>query len=170
MSQMSCDDNFNFFQPTGFRVVIDRRFYGHLQFNVARVNHPGAQNAANDTPFKRTSVPFPGNTMTYGELNMDVILDEDFVSYREMYDWMLRLVNEEQIAQRIDYKSAQDPIPTYADIHVIALTSNNVKNVEFRYKDCVPTNIGDINFDAQNQGVDYITFPASFRFSYFEIV
>ena len=167
---MNCEENINYFQPTGFRVILDRRFYSHLQFYVARINHPGAQNAANDTAFKRTSVPFPGNTMTYGELTMDVLLDEDFESYKEMYDWMLRLCNEEQIAQRVDFKSSQDPIPTYADIHVTALTHANNKNVEFRYKDCVPVSIGDVNFDAQNQGVDFITFPASFRFSYFEIV
>jgi hypothetical protein len=170
MPQMNCEENINYFQPTGFRVILDRRFYSHLQFYVARINHPGAQNAANDTAFKRTSVPFPGNTMTYGELTMDVLLDEDFESYKEMYDWMLRLCNEEQIAQRVDFKSSQDPIPTYADIHVTALTHANNKNVEFRYKDCVPVSIGDVNFDAQNQGVDFITFPASFRFSYFEIV
>ena len=171
MPQIGCDDNINFFQPTGFRVIIDRRFYSHLQFNVAKVNHPGAQNAANDTAFRgKTNVPFPGNFMTYGELSMDVILDEDFVSYKEMYDWMVRLCEEEQVAQRIDYRSSQDPIPTYADIHVTALTHANNKNVEFRYKDCVPVSVGDIQFDAQNTGVDFITFPASFRFSYFEIV
>ena len=167
---MDCGDNTNLFQPTGFRVIIDRRFYGTFQFFVARVNHPGAQNPAADTPFSRVGgVPFPGNAINYGELSMDVLLDEDFESYKEIYNWMLRHVNEEQIAERNAFNSSNSPTPSYADIHVTALNSNNGKNIEFRYKDCIPTSLGDVPFDAQNSSVEFVTFPVSFRFSYFEI-
>ena len=167
---MDCTDNINLFQPTGFRVIIDRREYGTFQYFVTRVNHPGAQNQAAETPFSRiSSVPFPGNTMTYGELTMDVILDEDFKSYIEIYDWMLQLVNEEQIADRRNFTSSQSPVPTYADIHVVALSNHNNKNVEFKYYDCIPVSVGDIPFDAQNQSVEFIAYPVSFRFSHYEI-
>ena len=170
MSGLSCDDNINLFQPTGFRVIIDRKHYGHIQYFTTRINHPGAQNTPDETAWRgKVSVPMPGNTMTYGELTMDVLLDEDFNSYKEIYDWMLRHVNEEQIAERVDFKSSQSPVPSYADIHITALNSNNGKNIEFRYKDCIPVSLGDVPFDAQNQSVEYITFPVSFRFSYFEI-
>jgi hypothetical protein len=166
---MDCNENVNLFQPTSFRVIIDRKFYKRLQFYVQSVNHPGAQNAAADTPYSRIGgVPLPGNTMTYGELTMNVLLDEDFESYIEMYDWMLRLVNEEQVASPMR-NSSQDPIPTYADIHVHALTNANNHNRLLKYIDCVPVSVGDINFEATNQGVEAITFQASFRFSYFEI-
>ena len=118
----------------------------------------------------------PGNTMTYSELTMDVLLDEDFEAYQEMYNWMLRLVNEEQVAPRDAYSrySVEDEsqggkIPTYADIHITALTNSNNKNKSFKYIDCVPTSIGDITFEATNAGVDFLTFPVSFRFSYFTI-
>ena len=169
MTSLNCEDNINYFQPTGFHVVIDRKHYGHLQFFVAKVQHPGAQNDANTTPFKRASVHLPGNTMTYGDLTLDVILDEDFESYKEMYGWLLRLVNEDQIAEAMGYSNARHPIPTYADIHVTALSNHNNKNITFKYIDCVPTSIGDIPFDAQNQGVDYVSYPATFKFSYFTI-
>ena len=179
MTSINCDDNTNLFQPTGFRVIIDRQYYGTFQFFVAKVNHPGAQNPANDTAFRgKTQVPLPGSFMNYGELTMDVLLDEDFQSYREIYDWMRRHVNLSKIEERgmpaglgkFGYGSNEDNAPSYADIHVTALTSNNTKNVEMRYKSCVPVSLGDIPFDAQNQSVEYVTFPVSFRFSYFEIV
>ena len=167
---IDCGDNMNLFQPTGFRVIIDRRHYGTFQYFVTKVNHPGAQNPANDTAFKRTSVPFPGSYINYGELSMEVLLDEDFVGYKEIYDWMLRHVNEEQIAQQNAFTSSQAPVPSYADIHITATNSNNGKNVEFRYKDCIPISLGDIPFDAGNASVEYVSVPVSFRFSYFEIV
>lgn len=168
MSSLDCEDNLNLFQPTSFRVVMNRKHYGAFQFFVSKVNHPGAQNPAAETPFSRLGgVPMPGNSMTYGELSMDVLLDEDFRSYIEIYDWMLRLVNEDQIAEAIGYSNARHPIPTYADIHITALSNHNNKNVTFKYIGCVPTSLGDIPFDAQNQSVEFVTFPATFRFSYF---
>lgn len=170
-------ENINLFQPTGFKVILDRKHYNNLAFFVQRINHPGAQNAAAETPFSRIgSVPMPGNTMTYSELSMDVLLDEDFEAYQEMYNWMLRLVNEEQVSPRDAYSrySVEDDrqggkIPTYADIHITALTNSNNKNKSFKYIDCVPVSIGDIAFEATNAGVDFLTFPVSFRFSYFTI-
>ena len=168
MSSMNCADNINYFQGTSFRVIIDRREYGTFQFFVSQVSHPGVQNSAAETAFPRIgSFPLPGNTMSYGELTMQVLLDEDFKTYTELYDWMLRLVNETQLAD--NFTSSNSPIPTYADIHVIALSNHNNKNVEIRYKDCVITGLGDINFSAQDQSVEVISFPANFRFSHFEV-
>ena len=168
MSNLTCGEDFNFFQPTGFRVVINSKYYKNLQFFTSSITHPGAQNSANETAFRRIgSVPFPGNTMTYSELSMNVLLDADFVAYQEMYDWMLRLVNEEQIAEQSDEPNR---IPTYADIHIHALTAHNNPNVTFKYVDCLPVSVGDIQFDAQNQGVEFVTFPINFRFSYFTVM
>ena len=168
MPSINCADNINYFQATSFRVIIDRRDYGTFQFFVSQVSHPSVQNAAAETPFPRIGAfPLPGNTMSYGELSMQVLLDEDFRTYTELYDWMLRLVNEKQLAE--GRTSSNSPVPTYADIHVVALSNHNNKNVEIRYKDCVITGLGDITFNAQDQGVDVVTFPANFRFSHFEV-
>jgi len=172
MSGLSCDDNINLFQPTGFRVIIDRKHYGHIQYFTTRINHPGAQNTPDETAWRgKVSVPMPGNTVTYGELTLDIILDEDFESYIQTYDWMLRHVNKAQIQERYDIETGSytDEIPTYADIHVHALSSHNNPNVTFKYYDCIPVSVGDIPFDAQNASVEPVTYPASFRFSHFEI-
>jgi len=172
MASLTCDDNLNPFQPTGFRVIIDRRHYGHVQYFTSKINHPSVQNQSNETAFKRTSVPLPGNTVTYGELQLEVILDQDFLAYSELYNWMLRHVNIEQIQNPFDpvKGTISDEIPTYCDIYVQALTAHNNFNLEFKYIDCIPVSVGDIQFDAQNTAVDPITFSASFRFSYFELI
>jgi len=162
--------NFNLFQPTGFKVTIDRKNYANLEFFVQSVNHPGATNSPAEVAFQRVSgIPMPGNSMQYGELTMDIMLDEDLNSYIEMYNWMLRLVNNEQVEKRDTFSGQTSSQPTYADIHVTALTSHNNKNKVFKYIDCIPVAIGDIRFEAQNQSVEYVSFPASFRFSYFDI-
>ena len=86
-------------------------------------------------------------------------------SYTEMYNWLRRMVEQNRNAPL-----ALGNIPTEADITISILTSHNNANKQIRYIDCVPTLVGDINFEATVGDVQYLTFPISFRFSYFEIL
>ena len=157
--------NLSLFQPTGFKVIIDRKHYSNLEFFVQSISHPGATNPAVETSYKRIqSVPQPGGQMEYGELTMDVLLDEDFTSYIEVYQWMLRLVQ-----QPVTRGVGAEVQRTHADIYVSALTANNTADKTIKYVDAIPVAVGDIRFEAQNQSVEYVSFPVSFRFSYFDI-
>ena len=111
----------------------------------------------------------PGNSFQYGELQMDVLLDEDFNTYLEIYNWMVIHINEAQMKNRDNWHGGSNEQTTSADISVTALTNLNNKNKIFKYRDCLPTSIGDIRFEAQNAGVEFYTFPVTFRFTYFEI-
>ena len=159
-------DNVNLFQQTGFKVLIDRKNYPNLEFFAQSVIHPGITASAAEAPVSRIqSVPQPGDTLTFGELSFTILLDEDFNSYIEMFNWMLRLVNRNNTTP---YQAiTQDVVPTTSDIIVTGLTSHNNANKKFTYIDAFPTSMGDINFEANNP--EYAVFNASFRFSYFEI-
>ena len=151
------DNNTNLFQPTGFKVIIDRKNYGTLEFFVQAVNHPGASVPAVDVPVKRLqSLPLAGGQVEYSELTMDVLLDEDMNSYIELYNWMLRSVNNVPNITRDDFKGNTSTQPTYSDITVVALTSHNNRSVKFKYTDAIPVTIGDIRFESTNQ--IYLTF------------
>lgn len=159
--------NLNYLQPTGFKVVIDRTRYPNMEYFVQSVSHPGAQLTPLELPVRRiTSVPLAGDKMTFSEVSFNIILDEDMKSYREMFDWMTRIVNDGQVsAGQRDTK-----IPTYADVTLHVLSSHNNTVQKIRYLDCVPTGLGDINFESTAGDTTYVTFAASFRFSQFEIV
>ena len=162
--------NNNLFQPTGFQVVIDRQNYANLSFFVQTVNHPGAINQAVEVPFRNfQSAPMPGGQLQFGELTMEVLLDEDFNTYNELYDWLWRLATVRQIEKRDSWTDHRSDTPSHADIIVTALTNQNNRNRRIKYHDCIPTSLGDIQFQATNQTVEFITFPANFRFTYFEI-
>jgi hypothetical protein len=166
----SLSDNTNLFQPTAFQVSIDRKQFGNFQFYVQRVQHPGASNPVAEVPFRNyASAPMPGGQLQYGDLTMDVLLDEDFNAYNEMYDWIVRLAHVEQIRKRDNFAGKTSDHPTHCDIVVTALTNQNNKNKRITYHDAIPHTIGDISFEATNAGVEYISFPVSFRFTYFVI-
>ena len=163
---MSLTTNKNFLQPTGFKFIINRRDYSNLEYFAQSVTHPGSTVNPLELPTTRiASVALAGDKITYSQLTLEVILDEDMQSYKEMQSWLERTVNDGHIDESINGKTA-----TYSDITLIIMTSHNNKNVQIRYKDCVPVDIGSIQMASNVNDVAFTTFQVSFRFSSFEII
>jgi len=121
-----------------------------------------------EVPFRKIAgIPFAGDKITFNELTANIILDEDMSSYEEMYKWIRRLLDTP--ATSALNRSANNP-PTYADITLHMLSSANNVTKQIRYLDCVPTSLGDIQLESTGSGSEFISFAASFRFSYFELM
>lgn len=162
---MALTTNKNYLQPTGFKFIIDRRNYHNLEFFAQSVVHPGASVAPLDLSLPRVqAIALAGDKISYSELTLEVIIDEDMESYIEMQNWLERIVNEGHIDEGSDTR-----ISTYADITLLVMNSHNNKNVQIKYNDCVPTSIGAVSLAANTGDVAYSTFTVSFRFSTFEI-
>lgn len=148
--------NKSFLQATGFRVVINDK-YRNLEFFAQSVQHPGASVSPVEIGVPQlASMPLLGDKITYTELNINLILDEDMSSYKEMQQWLEDvIVNTEGIT---------------SDITLIILSSHNNKNIEIRYKDCMPTMIGAVEFSSVAGDAALLTFDATFRFTSFEII
>ena len=71
-------ENFNYLQPTSFKLTIDRRNYPNLEFFCQNVTHPGMLMSSVEMPYQKVAgVPFPGDKLTFNELSCNVILDEN---------------------------------------------------------------------------------------------
>jgi len=161
-------ENKNYLQPTGFSVSIDRKNYPNLQYFAQSITHPGASVNPVELPGRRiTSLPFAGDKITYGEVQIDFILDEDMKSYLEIQSWLERMVNDGHVSGAESLKEGK--IATEADITVNILTSHNNKNKRIKYLGCIPTNVGSIEMNA-SQNQTYLVFTSSFRFERYEIV
>lgn len=157
--------NKNYLQPTGFKFVIDRKHYGNLEYFAQGVTHPGASVQPLELPTTRvTSIPLAGDKINYGQLQLDIILDENMESYIEMQNWLDRIVNQGHVDE-----NTTAVYPTYSDITVLILSSHNNKTVKIKYNDCIPTELGQISLASNTADVSYLTFTASFRFTNFEI-
>lgn len=159
--------NINYLQPTAFKLVIDRKNYPNLEYFAQTVSHPGIVLTPQELPYKRANIYMSGDKLTFDELSATIIVDENLNSYTEMYDWMERLVEQNHRPATVREVAA---VPSAADITLSVLTSHNNSNKRFVYVDCVPTSLGNINFEATVGDIQYLTFPVSFRFSYFTIV
>ena len=160
-------DNFNYLQPTSFKITLDRKNYPNLEFFCQSFVHPGMIMSSVEVPYKKISgIPFVGDKLTFNELQANILLDEDMKSYDEMYSWMRRILDQDEVPS---YQAGAIP-PTTADITLSILSSHNNKTRQVRYIDCIPTALTDIQFESTAGGDTFITFGASFRFSYFDLV
>jgi len=168
---MAITTNFNYLQPTSFKLVIDRTNYPNLEFFVQDFTHAGVIMNAADLSYKKISaIPFIGDKLTYNEMLANIILDEDMKSYREMHSWMRRILDQDNITALDRFTNNTQRPPSQSDITLSVLSSSNNPIVRIRYKDCIPVALTDIAFNSTTGGTDYITFGASFRFTYFDIL
>ena len=160
-------NNLNFLQPTAFQLSIDRQHFPNLQFFCQTVLHPSLNTNSIEVPFKRIStVPFAGDKLTFTELTTIIIVDENLNSYTEMYKWMQRLIQQPDV---VPTKRDTTKPPTYCDITLSILSSHNNKTRQIKYLDAMPTSLGDMTLESTSGDVQFITFPATFRFSTFEL-
>jgi len=163
-------NNLNYLQPTSYKLRIDRENYPNLEYFAQSVTHPGMIMNPVEVPYKQLSgIPLTGAKLTYNELSANLILDENLSSYDEMYNWMRRLLTQEEIpAIKRNFKTKV--VPTYSDIVVSILSSHNNKTKQIKYIDCIPIALGDITFESTATGTEFVTFAISFRFSYFDLI
>lgn len=173
---MALTTNVNFLQPTGFGISISRENYPNLEYFAQAVYHPTVNVSAVEVPIRRTRLAMPGDNISYGDLNITFLIDEDMTSYMEMYNWLVRIIEK---SHTTSFKGIQlggfdeetvSELPTESDITVSLLTSSNNPNKRIRYYNAFPTSVSDIEMTATQTDITPLQFTSSFRFAYFEIV
>lgn len=164
MADFTCSTNY--LVPTGFKVSISRENYPNLEFFAQAVQHPSMDMTPSEVAYPRVgSIVTPGDTISFGTLNMDVLMDENMKVYEELYEWFFQLVNENH--KNNTGRMFDTAKSSYCDIRVTVLTSHNNGNRTIKYLNALPISLGDIAFTATSDE-QYISFPATFRFDYFE--
>jgi len=164
---MLCGER-NHLQPTNFNLIIDRVNYPSLNYYVNSFSHASVSlnNTTNFTYKRITNVPIIGDSIDYGTVTFDVIIDEDMNSYTEIYDWMNRLVDNKYVAPYND----TDALPSSEeDLVLLIYTSADTVNKKIVYKNAFPTALGEIQFNSTTTDPEVITVPVTFAFTYFTI-
>ena len=160
-------NNLNYLQPSAFKLTIDRKHFANLEFFCQTVLHPSLSVNALEVPYRNiSSIAFAGDKLTFTELTCIIIVDENLNSYTEMYNWMNRIV---QTAETRPLGRTATLPPTYSDMTLAILSSHNNTTRKIRYTDCIPTSLGDMSLESTGGDIQYITFPATFRFTTFEL-
>lgn len=173
--------NLNYIAPSQFVFTMSR--LRDVAFSCQSANIPNIS-LGESTQFTRVrDISVPGDKVTFGQLLVTFLVDENMTNYKSLYDWMRQIgkgvdtdeYNEYINSQRARFPTQVDqkpvPIsPTMTDATLTIIDSNNNANVEIQFKDLFPISLEAIQFDLTDTAYTYLTAAASFSFKYYDIV
>lgn len=147
--------NRNFLAPAGFKMDLD--IFAGVDFFCQRVSVPDISvgNAEITTMFRGVPIAASGG-VTYGDLSLKFIVDEDMKNYLTIWKW----INQNNLAEELDTKKD----PEYSDGRLLILNSNFQPNIIVNFEKLFPISLSELEFDVADTDVEYLTADVTFKF------
>ena len=164
--------NRNFLAPVGFKFSLSKFPKVSFFSNTARIPDITLGTAIQSTYLK--DIDIPGEKLTYGELNVRFLVDENLENYMKIHNWLTGLGFPETPQQFIDKTTDRDGLRDFQEqfcdgsLHILNSNYNDVAIVKF--KDIFPTSITSLDFDATETDINYFTAEATFKYVIYSIV
>tara|TARA_Y100001937_G_scaffold91271_1_gene123518 strand:+ start:833 stop:1411 length:579 start_codon:yes stop_codon:yes gene_type:complete len=175
--------------PTQFKMMINQ--LPKVEFFITAANVPGLNlgEAIFPTPLKQ--IPMQGDEITFENLSISFLVDENLENYKELHDWLIGIGFPQSRAQFKDFRSStsnrpgvtqgisQDigdvkpataVSPMFSDATLTILSNKNNPVVEVRFEELSPVALGGLNFDQEATDVQYLKTTADFNYKYYQIV
>ena len=133
-----------------------------IEYFCQSVNIPSMTMGEAIQPNPLIDRPMPGDKMTFGELSIEFIVDEELRSYEALHNWMKSINTPETTNQYAGESSV------YSDAALIITTNSSNPLLEITFRDMFPTSLGDLNFTTGGNA-DPLIGDVSFRFRTYEI-
>jgi hypothetical protein len=163
-----------------------------VEFFCQTANIPGIGLGQADVETPLKSIPFPGDKVTYQDLAISFLVDENLENYKEIHDWIIGLGAPQNHTQFSDLRATSsdrfpgtsssnaitgqataDPLPEsgmYSDATLTILNSKNIAVTEIRFHNIFPTSLGALSYNVQASDVNYLQTAVDFSYMYYEIV
>ena len=174
--------------PTQFRFIINQ--LPKVEYFTVAGNIPGLTLDEIDlgTPLK--NIPLMGNKLTYEDLTITFIVDEDLQNYIEMHTWLTSIGFPKDRSQFREFRSETSNVKTStrgeskdigdvkastpelsmtSDAVMTILTNKNNPVVECRFADVFPTSLSGLTYSQNQTDVDYLTAEVNFKYQIYEI-
>ena len=166
--------NKNFLSPVGFKFVMSRTPNVDYFCQSASIPEVGIGVREIPTPVKDYSLP--GDKMTFGDLNLRFLVNEDMDNYFEIYKWLKGLTNPKVQSDFQKYISTVDEkgrssefMKTMSDARLLVLNSNYNSIASVNFYNIFPTSLTTLEFDASATDINYFTAEVNFRYTIYEI-
>ena len=169
-------ENRNFLSPTGFKFTLKRSPKVAFFCNSANIPDMTLGIAVQSSYLK--DIDLPGDKISFGDLNLRFLVDENLENYMEIQNWIRGLGYPEKLSQFSDLERqgliqgnyAKDMQNIYSDGTLQVLTSSSLPNFQVVFKDLFPYSLGTLSFDATNSDIQYFTADVSFKYTIYDIL
>ena len=121
--------NKNFLSPVGFKFVIGRT--PNVDYFCQAASIPEVSIGVREIPTPVKDYSVPGDKMTFGDLSLRFLVNEDMDNYFEIYKWLKGLTNPKVQSDFAKYISTVDEkgrssqfMKTMSDARLLVLNSN----------------------------------------------
>ena len=170
--------------PTKFKFQTTK--LPRVEFNCIQANIPGITLTEIQQPTRLIPIKIPGNDLTFENLNITFIVDEDLTNYRSVHDWMAGLSQMDSDEKyRALISDGQDRMPRsqqnnstdagrvtsatndgaiYSDSKLIILSARNTPLVELTFTECYPLSLSALEYNQNATDVEYLQATVSFGY------
>lgn len=164
-------ENLNYLQENKFIVTFTR--IPHVQFLCNKVNLPGIRSDRPQQVTMGRDAPLPGSKASYDEFSMQFYVDEDLVSWLEIYNWIhdYSTIRGSKYYSRLnDYSNhSGNGQPQYSDCSLMILDDRNYPKYRVDFSYVFPTSVTGIQFDSTVTDIRPIYATAMFGYTDFSI-
>jgi hypothetical protein len=167
--------NTNLLQPTKFLMSFSR--IPDTQYFLQSVNIPGI--TGYQVPVSSPGLDYfvAGNKISYSNLTITFLLDEEMLSWRNMHRWFRSFASPEGTDERnalTDVQNAKNSkshaMGPYSDASLNVLTNLNNTNFRIDFYNMFPISMSDIQFDTRLSAEETMTCDATFVFQHFNLI
>tara|TARA_S200000501_G_scaffold320162_1_gene314863 strand:- start:249 stop:800 length:552 start_codon:yes stop_codon:yes gene_type:complete len=164
--------NRNFLAPVGFKFSLSKFPKVTFFSNTARIPDITLGTAIQSTYLK--DIDIPGEKLTYGELNVRFLVDENLENYMKIHNWLTGLgfpeSGQEFINKTTNENGIRDLKEQFSDGSLHILNSNFKDTAVVKFKDLFPIYLTSLEFDATESDINYFTADVTFKYTIYDIL
>ena len=166
----------DYMRPNGFKFLVHN--IPNVSFFCQSANIPDVTLGVVTQATPLIDFPLPGEKITFGELNIRFLIQENMANYNEIYNWMRGLGSPESSEEYTNYVQSQIyrfPGKTVvnataaltSEASLFILNSNNIPFIKIVFQEVFPVALSGLDFDLGNS--EYFQGLASFRYRQYKI-
>ena len=166
MTNSNIPENKNWIRPSGFRFQLKK--LPTVNFMVQTVQLPGINLGVTGQSNPFSTIKRAGDKVNFSDLTITFIVDEDMISYSEIFNWMAALGRSENFMQYSDLVDAGQVLGdgAYSDGSITILTGENNPAVEIIYTDMFPTSLDLSPMETSDTSTEPVIATATFAYTY----
>ena len=164
--------NRNFLSPVGFKFTLAKEPKVTFFCNSARIPEINLEVVRQPTYLKDIDVP--GDKLTYGDLSIRFLVDENMENYMAVHNWLTGLGFPEIASQFKELTTKDNGIrdqkEAFSDGSLYILNSNYRNTAVVKFKDLFPVSLTSLEFDATPNDIQYFTAEVAFKYTVYNIL
>ena len=164
--------NRNFLSPVGFKFTLAKEPKVAFMCNSASIPEISLGIAKQPTYLKMIDIP--GEILTYGDLTLKFLVDENMENYMAVHNWLTGLGFPETTQQYKDLTTddggIRDSKEAFSDGSLSILNSNYRSTAVVKFRDLFPISLSSLEFDSTPTDVVYLTAQVTFKYTIYDIL